>query len=137
MCIEFCDLRILWPYQKQRRLMYELSCQQMYRMHCQAVRLPLRRCQLLLPGSHHRGHPRGKSFHGPVHRLQVLSQKVKNDTRRRLPPHFFLTQRPLYIIVIPYYPCCKKNLQKIHTFLLFFDYNIPIQTEGGSHYGYL
>jgi hypothetical protein len=57
--------------------------------------------------------------------------------RRHLPPHFVLTEGRLYIIVIPYSPCLKKKFAENTQIFAFFDYNIPIQTEGGSHYGYL
>ena len=55
--------------QFKRRRFYELSCQQVHRVYCPAVRLPLRKRELLLSGPDPGGHPRDEPHREPVHRL--------------------------------------------------------------------
>lgn len=54
--------------------------QPLHRLHGAAVCAPLRQRQLLLPGPHSGGHPRVQPNRGPVHRLQILPEEVK-ETR--------------------------------------------------------
>ena len=79
-CIKFMNHFLFFSHTsaifKKGGLCHELQCQQVHRVHRQAVRFPLRRCQLLLSGEDPGGHPRGQPHRGSVHRLQVLPQEI-------------------------------------------------------------